>query len=222
MDYYRFDIICPAEIAEILVAYLSEAPFDTFEENETGMAAYLPARADMPETEALLETLKKQFKFTWSKTFIPGQNWNEIWESNFHPVVVGDFCAVRADFHEPIPGVQWELIINPKMAFGTGHHETTWQCMAAMEHLPLKGANLSSDLSILATQYSGINWSNARKATMDLCVAVFGREVLSTHSLTGLPSNVMLVRGQRVKPPLDVKKVKALSGLYNIFKYSSF
>ena len=49
---------------------------------------------------------------------------------------------MRADFHPPQPGVKWELVINPKMAFGTGHHETTWQCIAAMEHLPLQGAKV--------------------------------------------------------------------------------
>lgn len=142
MDYYRYDILAEPDTAEILVAYLSDAPFDTFEDNETGVAAYLPAKADADVAEALLESLSSQFTFTWTKTFIPGQNWNEIWESNFHPVIVGDFCAVRADFHEPIPGVQWELVINPKMAFGTGHHETTWQCIAALEHLPVQSQKI--------------------------------------------------------------------------------
>ncbi len=142
MDYYRYDILSEPETAAILIAYLASAPFDTFEENELGMAAYLPAKADMEAAEAALSDLEKRFQFSWSKTFIPGQNWNEIWESNFHPVVVDDFCAVRADFHKPITGVKWELVINPKMAFGTGHHETTWQCIAAMAKLPLQGARV--------------------------------------------------------------------------------
>ena len=142
MDYYRYDIITDPETAQILVAYLSEAPFDTFEDSDTGISAYLPAREGLVDAEALLASLKAQFEFSWSKVFIPGQNWNEIWESNFHPVIVGDFCAVRADFHEPIAGVKWELVINPKMAFGTGHHETTWQCIAALENLPLQGAKV--------------------------------------------------------------------------------
>ncbi|MFN5365966.1 MAG: 50S ribosomal protein L11 methyltransferase [Bacteroidota bacterium] len=142
MDYYRYDIKCDAETAEVLVAFLAEAPFDTFEENEQGLSAYLPARAGMQEAEALLNELQDQFSYEWSKEFIPGQNWNELWESNFQPVIVNDFCAVRADFHAPIPEVKWELVINPKMAFGTGHHETTWQCMAAMEQLPMEGTRL--------------------------------------------------------------------------------
>jgi ribosomal protein L11 methyltransferase len=162
LDYYRYDILAEQETAAILIAYLASAPFDTFEENELGMAAYLPASADMAVAEGMLGDLEKRFVFSWSKTFIPGQNWNEIWESNFHPVIVDDFCAVRADFHEPIQGVKWELVINPKMAFGTGHHETTWQCIAAMEKLPLKGAKVldfgcgTGILAILASKLGAV------------------------------------------------------------------
>ena len=142
MDYWKYILRVNAETSDILVAYLAEAPFDTFEETETGLNAYLPASAGQTEAERQLLALQEQFDFVWEKTFIPGQNWNEIWESNFHPVIVGDFCAIRADFHEPIPGMKFELVINPKMAFGTGHHETTWQCIAAMEHLPVAGKKI--------------------------------------------------------------------------------
>lgn len=142
MDYWKYTLRANPETSEILVAYLAEAPFDTFEETETGLNAYLPAHAGQTEAERQIEVLQQQFDFVWDKAFIPGQNWNEIWESNFPPVIVGDFCAVRADFHEPNPDVRYELVINPKMAFGTGHHETTWQCIAAMEHLPLAGKKI--------------------------------------------------------------------------------
>ncbi|MFN0037536.1 MAG: 50S ribosomal protein L11 methyltransferase, partial [Saprospiraceae bacterium] len=130
------------ETAELLVAFLSDSPFDTFEESTHGLNAYAPATAPAEKIEAQLLDLQSQFDFAWQHELILGQNWNKLWESNFHPVVVGDFCAVRADFHEPIAGVKWELVINPKMAFGTGHHETTWQCIAAIEHLPLAGARV--------------------------------------------------------------------------------
>lgn len=142
MDYWKYDLQTSPETAEILLAFLGDAPFDTFEETESGLYAYLPGEADQALAEAVLAELSEQFAFVWEKTFIPGQNWNEIWESNFHPVIVNDFCAVRADFHAPIEGVRHELVINPKMAFGTGHHETTWQCIAAMEHLPIAGKHL--------------------------------------------------------------------------------
>jgi len=142
MNYHKYELKTDPETADILVAFLSESPFDTFEESAHGLNAYAPAIASTTEIEQLLLDLQSQFDFSWDKELIPGQNWNELWESNFQPVIVGDFCAVRADFHEPIPGVKWELVINPKMAFGTGHHETTWQCIAAIEHLPLTGAKV--------------------------------------------------------------------------------
>ena len=142
MNYHKYELKTDPETADILVAFLSDSPFDTFEESTHGLNAYAPATASTAEIEALLLDLQGQFDFSWDKELIEGQNWNELWESNFQPVIVGEFCAVRADFHEPIPGVKWELVINPKMAFGTGHHETTWQCIAAIEHLPLESAKV--------------------------------------------------------------------------------
>ena len=142
MHYYKYALITDAETADILLAFLSDSPFDTFEETANGIHAYAPVSASEAIIEAQLLDLQGQFDFAWEKEIIPGQNWNELWESNFQPVIVGSFCAVRADFHEPIKGVKWELVINPKMAFGTGHHETTWQCIAAIEHLPLRGASV--------------------------------------------------------------------------------
>lgn len=143
MDYWKYDLQCTQETAELLMAFLSEAPFDTFEETDSGLTAYCPASVhDADALVTLFHELQADFDFEWEKTFVPGQNWNEIWESNFQPVIVGNFCAVRADFHTAQPGVRWELVINPKMAFGTGHHETTWQCLAAMEDLPIKNTHL--------------------------------------------------------------------------------
>jgi ribosomal protein L11 methyltransferase len=141
-DYWKYSIEAAPDTSEVLLAYLSDAPFDTFEEHADGLHAYLPAQEDTAAAETLLNELQQQFDFSWKKELLPGQNWNEIWESNFQPVIVGDFCAVRAEFHAPIPNVRYELLIQPKMAFGTGHHETTWMCLAAMEHLPLQGAHV--------------------------------------------------------------------------------
>lgn len=142
MDYHKYTLTAPTETAEVLVAFLSDSPFDTFEETPDGVNAYAPSTASEQDIEAQLIDLQSQFEFSWTKETILGQNWNELWESNFQPVIVDDYCAVRADFHQPIGGKRWELVINPKMAFGTGHHETTWQCIAAMEHLPLSGKNI--------------------------------------------------------------------------------
>jgi len=143
MDYWKYTIHTDPASAEIILAYLSDAPFDTFEETPDALLAYLPAsNGAEQQVEILLDSLKSNFAFTWEKTFLPAQNWNEIWESNFQPIVIDDFCAVRADFHPSNPNVRFDLIINPKMAFGTGHHETTYLCLAALEHLPVQNGKI--------------------------------------------------------------------------------
>ncbi len=143
MNYWKYSLQTDGTTAEILLAYLSEAPFTCFEQTEEGLEAYLP---DVPghqcNAEALLANLQLLFPFAWKAHFLPAQNWNVIWEANFSPVVVEDFCAVRAPFHAPVKGVTHELVIEPKMAFGTGHHETTWMCLRALRDLPCAQARL--------------------------------------------------------------------------------
>lgn len=135
MDYWQFIFTNDTAFNEVLIAFVGEMPFDTFEENETGFSAFIPAEFFTKSIENQLIELKKEFDFDFEKKFIKGQNWNEIWESNFHPILVDDFCSIRADFHSPPENVRFDLVINPKMAFGTGHHETTRMMIRAMEHL---------------------------------------------------------------------------------------
>jgi ribosomal protein L11 methyltransferase len=142
MDYWKYSLECTPGMEDVLLAYCSEAAFDSFEEQVGGLNAYLRADADEELTDVFLADLSETFSFRWSKMFIKGENWNIRWESNFPPVRVGNFCGVRASFHPPFEGVAHSLQIQPRMAFGTGHHETTWQCMATMEALPIKEGHL--------------------------------------------------------------------------------
>ena len=138
MDYYQLKTTCEPELTEILTALFSQFPFDTFEENDTGFSAYLPAEEWTDEIEKGIIHLKSNFDFRIEKNFIPYQNWNSVWEANFQPILVDDFCGIRADFHAPLQQVRHEIVINPKMAFGTGHHETTFMVMSLMEKLDFK------------------------------------------------------------------------------------
>lgn len=143
MDYFSFQITCQPELTDALIAFSAEQDFDTFEETETGFNAYLPAKSEVEQAEQFLKNLQADFDFQFEKKFHPSENWNERWESNFQPVIVEDWCGVRADFHPSFDGsVQHELLIQPKMAFGTGHHETTWMCLHALKNLPVAGQNL--------------------------------------------------------------------------------
>lgn len=138
MNYYQYKINCTPEQAEWLVTIVGQQPFDSFEDTETGFNAYIPERLFTAETDADMENWKEQFAFAYEKVFIPYKNWNEVWESNFQAIEVEDFVRIRADFHPTAKGFEHEIVINPKMAFGTGHHETTYMMMLIMRDLDLK------------------------------------------------------------------------------------
>lgn len=129
MNYYElhFTTITTEDYQQdLLINALGEIGFDTFEELEFGFKAYIPA--DDFNEELINETLlpyKDMFTFSYEATLIPQKNWNEVWESNFEPISIGNQVFVRATFHEPRPEFKYEIVIDPKMAFGTGHHQTT-------------------------------------------------------------------------------------------------
>lgn len=139
MEYQQFKIATTPEMAEIIPAFLSELGFDTFEIVETGVEAYIPSEIWTEEVAAEVQELEAQFGFSYQQTTIAPQNWNAEWEANFQPVTVRDFCHIRASFHEKKPDMRFDLLINPKMAFGTGHHETTYMVVDMMESLDFEG-----------------------------------------------------------------------------------
>ena len=124
------------EQSDILVAQLNDAGFDGFEEGEHALKAFISSDA---YDENLLNTISASAGLNFSKTIIQETNWNQLWESNFSPVIVDDFVAVRAHFHEAIKGVKFEIVITPKMSFGTGHHATTYLMMQQMEQIDFAG-----------------------------------------------------------------------------------
>lgn len=119
-------------IQEWLIAELAEIGFDGFEETPEVLKAYIPEE-DFASSKIDFLLSKQSLKY--SKSIINKQNWNAVWESNFEPVRVGDFVAVRANFHSSIQGVAHEIIITPKMSFGTGHHATTFSVLQLMESI---------------------------------------------------------------------------------------
>ncbi len=122
--FNQYTITNKEELTQILIAFLGEAGFDSFQEVETGLLAFAPA-VEHEKWISELEQLRGKFSFVYTWEPLEDKNWNEEWERQFSPIQIGDRLYLRADFHPPNPHVEQELIITPKMAFGTGHHATT-------------------------------------------------------------------------------------------------
>lgn len=124
------------EQRDLLIAQLAEAGYEGFEEGEQELKAFIPQEN---YDKTLLGEIAYKYQLSFTEQLIPGQNWNADWESNFQPVIVDNFVAIRAGFHAPVAGVEQEIIITPKMSFGTGHHATTYMMIAQMRALDFMG-----------------------------------------------------------------------------------
>lgn len=135
---YHFDISPKEPGTEILLAELGEKAFESFIETEKGLSAFVQEQWD---TEDILDDIyilqSGEFSIQYTKETMQQINWNEEWEKNFEPIDVEGICYVRAPFHEPKDAL-YEIVIEPKMSFGTGHHETTFLMMKLLLQIDLK------------------------------------------------------------------------------------
>ncbi len=143
MNYVEVQLELESDFTEILIAELAEAGFESFVETDEGLQAYI-IEEDFDET-VLQELIAKYSEITaisssWKS--LERKNWNEEWERSYEPIEVGKDIRIRATFHEPDPGFTYDLLIQPKMSFGTGHHETTWLVMNEQLNLPHEGLSI--------------------------------------------------------------------------------
>lgn len=117
------------QISELLIAELSDLGYDGFLEEEETLKTYIE---QSQFKEEIITEWATRLQITYSKGTVTEQNWNAVWEQSFEPVVIGNKIAIRASFHQPLPDVEKEIVITPKMSFGTGHHATTYLMVKAM------------------------------------------------------------------------------------------
>lgn len=116
------------DIADAIIAELGDLGYDSFSYSDDGFKAYIPSNNFNEEKVKALDILsffQSLYSITWEKSEIENQDWNKVWEENFTPILVQDRILVRAGFHPTIENIEHEIIIDPKMSFGTGHHATT-------------------------------------------------------------------------------------------------
>jgi ribosomal protein L11 methyltransferase len=130
MNTIQFSISANEQMQEVLISQLSDLGADGFEQTEDRLLAYFN---EVTLKSYEISQLLKDCEF--SMCTIQEQNWNQLWENNFEPVTVDDFCTIRAEFHKKPLVTEHEIIITPKMSFGTGHHATTYLMIRQMKEI---------------------------------------------------------------------------------------
>ena len=130
-------------LSDLLMNELAAIGFDSFDTNETGFSAFIPEHLFKEEImQEQLAGYAADFEFNYTMQIIPYQNWNEVWESNFPPVIVSEQVYIYANFHPAEPQYPYQIKMHPKMAFGTGHHETTLQMAEQLLDLAVEGLSV--------------------------------------------------------------------------------
>jgi ribosomal protein L11 methyltransferase len=161
MDYFEVSLTFPASneyIGDILVAFLGELGYESFESTDNGLKAYIPQPLfNQDQLSQALQEWNKNSQIAYEVSLIKDQDWNAEWEKNVQPVFVGETCVIRPSFSPSFPEKKYEIIIDPKLAFGTGHHPTTVLMMEFLLEQELRGKKLldmgcgTGVLSILAS-----------------------------------------------------------------------
>ena len=142
MEYVEFKAnIKPLEVGrDILIAELAEIGFESFVETELGLEAYIQSNDYDEKNIEKLQLLKNSdFTISYTVKSIAEQNWNAEWEKSFNPINVDNRCYIRAPFHNKLDNIEYDIVIDPKMSFGTGHHETTYLMIKRLLDIDVAG-----------------------------------------------------------------------------------
>lgn len=185
MYYTRLQVVCDLEFSEILMAEIAEAGFDTFMETDKGFEAYVEEKNFNAD---LIDSIKEKYKEVNPLLFfydqVKKQNWNEEWEKNLQPIIVDDRCLIRAEFHKIEKQYPYEIIITPKMSFGTGHHQTTYlmiQSQLDMNHINKRVMDAGCGTAILSIMASKLKAKEVEAFDIDEWSVINGTENIQNN-----------------------------------------
>lgn len=141
----RLDITpCDENITDLFAAFLADCGYESFVPDETGLTAYINSTLfNKEDVESIIADFPMEVDAKLTVDFIEGKDWNEEWEKNyFQPIVIADQCVIHSTFHKNVPNAKYDIVIDPKMAFGTGHHSTTSLILQTLLETDMKGKSV--------------------------------------------------------------------------------
>jgi ribosomal protein L11 methyltransferase len=205
MNYVEVNIPVADPLAsELLVAELAELPFESFQEEDGILKAYIPS-SRLPDCKGRVDALLAERGVAGVRYIeIETQNWNAVWESQFPPVEVEGKLVIRAPFHEPVAGGMRQIVIMPKMSFGTGHHATTWLMAAEMMDHDFAGRrvlDMGSGTGVLAILAAKLGAASVTALDIDEWAHTNSVENIAANGTEGVVVPVMgdasAIRGER-------------------------
>ncbi len=141
----RLDITpCDENITDLFAAFFADCGYESFVPDETGLTAYINSTLfNKEDVESIIADFPMEVDAKLTVDFIEGKDWNEEWEKNyFQPIVIADQCVIHSTFHKDVPNAKYDIVIDPKMAFGTGHHSTTSLILQTLLETDMKGKSV--------------------------------------------------------------------------------
>src|SRR5689334_15889097 len=194
--YSRLQVICDPEFSELLMAEIGEVGFESFLETDKGFEAYVELENyDKEQLQAVKEKYSQQTAVIFYQDRIQKQNWNEEWEKSYEPIIVDDKCLIRADFHRIEKKYSYEIIITPKMSFGTGHHQTTHLMVKAqmqINHKEKRVMDAGCGTAILSIMAAKLGAKEVEAFDIDEWSVINGNENIEINGF----SNIKLQQGK--------------------------
>ncbi len=204
----RLQVICDPEFSEILMAEVAEAGFDTFIETEKGFEAYVEgSQFDQQTLSFIQEKYKHVNPLLFFQDRIEKKNWNEEWEKNVDPIIVDDKCLIRAAFHKIEKEYPYEIIITPKMSFGTGHHQTTHLMISRqmkMDHQNKRVMDAGCGTAILSIMASKLGAKEVEAFDTDAWSVENGEENASNNNCSNIHIQLGKIKEVKLEGKFDI------------------